>query len=74
MRRLLLAVTRDGDKWVEPHEGEYVPKIIQHNGTEYRVIMAMRSTLVDIANQWWRAPVRHAAAATLSVVPNVPRP
>jgi hypothetical protein len=70
MTRLLLAITRDGEKWVEQIAGEGdLPKHITRYGTEYRVIMAMPADRRRIADAWWQAP----NAANLTLSPNVTR-
>jgi hypothetical protein len=70
MTRLLLAITRDGEKWVEQIAGESaLPKFITRYGTEYRVIMAMPSDRRRIADAWWQAP----NAVKMSLAPNVTR-
>jgi hypothetical protein len=69
MTRLLLAVTRDGEKWVEQIAGEgALPKHITRYGTEYRVIMAMPADRRRIADAWWSGTPN---AANLTLSPNV---
>jgi len=55
MTRLLLAVTRDGEKWVESYDGNTVPKHVVRHGTEYTVIMTMSSTYQRRADAWWQS-------------------
>jgi hypothetical protein len=70
MTRLLLAITREGEKWVEQIAGENpLPKFITRYGTEYRVIMAMPADRRRIADAWWSGT---PDAANLSLSPNAP--
>jgi hypothetical protein len=71
VRRLLLAVTATGEKWVERLDGEYVPKVLHRHGVSYTVLMVMSTAHIRRADAWWASVPN--GTAKVSLAPNVTR-